>query len=99
MRPAAVETRPDVPAAAAATVPSGQKPAQANDAAAQTPVPAKDAGAAGQTGTTPWPVWVQLAAALAVVVPALAGYWLGRRRQGRTPVILPHLRDNGPLAL
>ena len=99
IRPAALETRPNTPAAAVAAVPSGHKPAQGHDAAAQTPVPAKDAGAAGQPANTPWPVWAQLAAALAVVVPALAGYWLGRRRQGRTPVILPHLRDNGPLAL
>jgi len=84
---------------AAKTVAAGENtPAKALEAAVQPLDPAPTSPAA-LTANTPWPAWAWLAVVLAVFAPAAAGYWLGRRRQGRAPVILPHLRDNGPLAL
>ena len=93
---AATEPTASHPAKAVAAV--DNMPAKTMEAATEQMVPAPAASAAS-TVDAPWPAWAWLAAALAVPVPAAAGYWLGRRRQSRAPVILPHLRDNGPIVL
>lgn len=79
--------------------PSETKPAKAADAAVEKTAPAKAVPTAEDAAEEPLSVWARLAMAAALVAPVAAWFWLRRRRRRKAPVILPHMRDNGPVTI